>query len=136
MATPLVASLPAGPQRVVWDGTRSDGRLRDGAYEVVVEAADEVNATSVAVPFASDTRAPLVRIVSMRPLRIEVSEPAVLHLRVNGVAATKELKRAGTVTVRSPQPVRRARVVAWDVAGNASAPVVGVARSGSTRPGQ
>jgi hypothetical protein len=136
VATPLVSSLPAGPQHVVWDGSRSDGQLRDGSYQAVVEASGEVGATSFAVPFASDTHPPRARIVSLRPLRVEVSEPAVLHLRVNGVAARKELQRAGVVTVRWPEPVRRARVVAWDAAGNASAPIAGVAREGSKRSGQ
>jgi hypothetical protein len=119
VASPLLAaSLPAGPQRVVWDGTRNGGRLRDGVYAAVVEVSDEIGTVSFGVEFASDTVAPRVRILSGRGLRIAVSEPAVLQLVINGELLRREVRRARTLLIRWSEPVRRARVVAWDTAGN------------------
>jgi len=135
VASPILASLEPGPQRVRWDGTRSDGRLRDGAYDAVVEASTEAGTISFGVPFASDTRAPRIRIRTLRPLQVEVSEPARLKLWVNGKIVWKEVKHAGAVRVRWAGTVRKARVVAWDAVGNVS-PAVVVARRGSTRGGQ
>jgi hypothetical protein len=102
----------------VWDGTRNGGRLRDGAYSAVVEVSDEICTVSFGVEFASDTVAPRVRILSGRGLRIAVSEPAVLQLVINGEPLRREVRRARTLLIRWPEPVRRARVVAWDTAGN------------------
>ena len=59
----LAASFGAGEHRISWDGTRSDGRLRDGEYEAVVEVTDVTGTVRFGVPFASDTTAPRVRIV-------------------------------------------------------------------------
>ena len=121
VASPLLAvSLPAGEQRVLWDGTRSDGRLRDGAYEAVVEVTDLTGTVRFGVPFAADTVAPRARILPGPRLRISVSEPALLKLWINGESLSRQVRRAGTVLVRWHEPIRRARVVAWDAAGNAS----------------
>ncbi len=126
VATPLLASLLPGPQRLVWDGSRRYGTVRDGSYSAVVEASDPIGTVSFAVPFVSDTVPPHVRVLPGRPLRIEVSEPAVLTLRIDGVPLRREVKRAGIARVLWPGPAARVRVVGWDAAGNASAPVVRV----------
>ena len=126
VASPLSASLLPGAQRLVWSGVRSSGRLRDGSYAAVVETRDAVGAISFGVPFASDTTAPRVRVLSSQPLRIEVSEPAVLSLRVDGAALRREVKKAGIVRIPWRGPASRFRVVAWDTAGNTSGPVVRV----------
>jgi len=92
----------------------------------VVEATDPIGTVSFAVPFVSDTTAPRIRVLPERPLRVEVSEPALLTLRVDGVPLRREVKRAGIVRISWTGPAARVRVVAWDAAGNASAPVVRV----------
>jgi len=132
VASPFAASLLPGAQRLVWNGVRSSGALRDGSYAAVVEARDAVAAISFAVPFTSDTTAPVVRVLSSQPLRIEVSEPAVLSLRIDGVALRREVKKGGTVRVPWRGPAARVRVVAWDPAGNTSGPVVWVTRADTT----
>jgi hypothetical protein len=135
VATPLSGLLQAGPQTVTWDGTRSEGRLRDGSYEVVVEATNEVSAASYAVPFAVDTTPPAIRVVSVRPLRLEVSEPAIVKLTVDGVPLRRRVRHAGRIQIRLQRPLRRARIVAWDEAGNVSVPLL-VAQQLVKKPGQ
>jgi hypothetical protein len=127
VATPLVASLGAGPHRLVWDGRRQAGVLRDGSYSAVVEATDEIGTAVFAVPFVSDTVAPSLRVLGAGPLRIEVSEPAVLRLRIDGTPLRREVRKAGVARIRWSGPVARVRAVAWDAAGNASAPLLWVA---------
>jgi flagellar hook assembly protein FlgD len=138
VATPIVTeSLPLGPQRFTWDGARlGGGSIRDGSYEAVVDVTDAVGTVSFATPFVSDTSAPVVRVLPGSPLRIAVSEPAVLTMLVDGKALRQEVKKAGTVRIAGAGPARRVRVVAWDAAGNKSAPVLRVAKTNSRRPGQ
>ncbi len=121
IASPLMAaSLGAGSQRVVWDGTRSDGRLRDGSLSAVVEVTDELGTVSFGMPFVSDTIAPRVRMLPSPRVRIQVSEAAVLKVWINGQPVRREVKRARLVLIRWHEPVVRARVTAVDAAGNAS----------------
>ena len=124
VATPLEGSFGAGPQRLRWDGSKRIGRLRDGEYTAVVEATDAVGTAAFAIPFVSDTVAPRIRILPGRRLRVEVSEAAVLRVYVNGQPLRREVKAAGTVLIRWPEPVVRARVVARDAAGNVSVPAL------------
>ena len=123
VATPLSAALPAGAHRLDWDGSKRIGRLLDGVYVAELEATDEVATARAVLPFVSDTRAPAVRIVKRNPLRVEVSEPATLTLRVGGRSHTHVVATAGETTV--PKVSRRGgvRVVAWDAAGNRSKPL-------------
>ena len=51
-------TFAAGPERVVWDGSRSDGTLADGTFSAVVEVTDEVGTVAFATPFVVDTTAP------------------------------------------------------------------------------
>ena len=127
VASPLAGSFFPGAQRFVWNGIRLAGVLRDGSYEAIVEAHDEIGEISYGVPFISDTVAPSVRILPTEKLRIEVSEPAVLTLRIDGRALRYEVKRAGIVRIPWSGSARRVRAVAWDAAGNASAPVIRIA---------
>jgi hypothetical protein len=124
VATPLLgASLPAGERRVVWDGSRSGGALRDGMYTASVEVTDAVGTVSYGVPFVSDTTAPVLRILPGRRMRVSVSEPVALLAWINGKRFERDVKRPGVVLVRFPGEIRRARALAWDAAGNRS-PVV------------
>ncbi|MGH3133357.1 MAG: hypothetical protein ACRDNY_06385, partial [Gaiellaceae bacterium] len=136
VASPLVASYPPGLQRFVWNGIRSSGRLRDGMYEAVIEARDAIGTISVAVPFASDTTPPRVRILRGRPLRIQLSEPAALTLRIDGAIRRREARNAGIVRIPWRGRAARVRVVAVDAAGNSSAPIVRVTRTRPSAPGQ
>ena len=127
VASPLTASFLPGSQRFVWDGVRAAGPLRDGAYEAIVEADDGVSSISYGVSFSSDTVPPRVRILPGEKLRIEVSEPSVLTLRIDGRALRREVKRAGVARIPWNGAAASVRVVAWDAAGNSSSPAVRVA---------
>jgi hypothetical protein len=129
VATPVTGSLQTGLQRLAWDGSRSDGRLRDGEYRAVVEATTAAGTIAYGVPFFVDTTAPRVRILPTRGLRIEVSEPATLTLVVDGRALRRDVRRAGIVRIPWAGTPRRARVVAWDAAGNTSGPVTRISRT-------
>ncbi len=126
VASPLASSFAAGTQRLVWDGVRTAGRLRDGEHRAVVEATGGVGTISFGVPFVSDTVTPRVRILPGNRLRVEVSEPAMLTFVIDGQALKREVKKAGIVRIPWAGPAARVRVVAWDAAGNASGPVVRV----------
>ena len=122
VATLFSGELPAGPHAVRWDGSKRVGRLLDGSYTAVVDATDAVTASTVSLPFASDTRGPVVRILPGRPLRVWVSKPATLTLRVDGTALTQIAPAPGVVRVRWQGTASHVRVVAWDSAGNVSRP--------------
>ena len=65
-----------------------------------------------------------MQILPGKPLRVRVSEPALLTLRVNGHALSVRAAAAGVVRVPWTGPAGRIRVVAWDAAGNVSRPVL------------
>jgi hypothetical protein len=128
VATPLVGSFGPGVQQLTWDGRRAAGPLRDGSYEAVVEVSNELGTMAFGVPFASDTTAPRVRILPGAQLRLDVSEPSLLTFVIDGQTLKREVKRPGVTRIPWAGPARRVRVVAWDAAGNVSAPVVRVRR--------
>jgi hypothetical protein len=132
----LAASLPSGPQRLTWTGVRASGPIRDGEYAVRVDVSDTVGHLWYDVPLVSDTAAPRVRFVPGRRLRVEVSEPAVLRVRVGGSSLRHEASKAGVVRIPWSGPIGRVRVVAVDAAGNVSAPLIRPAAPGRARPGQ
>ena len=69
VASPLQpTTFAAGPERIVWDGTRSVGRLTDGSLSAVVEVTDEVGTVTFAMPFVVDTTAPSLRLLPGRRL--------------------------------------------------------------------
>ncbi len=123
VATPFAGPLQLGFQRIEWNGAKRIGRLLDGTYEVRVEATDAVAAASVAAAFDADSTPPKVRILKGAPLRVWVSEPALLTLLVNGRSLKQQAYAAGELAVPWDGPAGRVRVVAWDAAGNKSAPV-------------
>jgi hypothetical protein len=122
VATPFSGSLGAGPRTVEWDGAKRVGRLLDGSYEAVLEATDPIATSVVRLPFASDTRLPLLRIVQRSPLKIWVSEPATLKLRFGARTVTREATASGTLAIPRMPRLGIVRVVAWDPAGNRSIP--------------
>jgi hypothetical protein len=122
VATPFAGPLAAGSRGVVWDGSKRLGRLLDGSYTAVVEATEPLGTSSLSLPFVSDTRAPVVRFLPGSRVRVRVSEPATLVLRIGGRASRLSVVAAGVVLLPAT-PGQRVHVVAWDAAGNASAPV-------------
>jgi hypothetical protein len=123
VATPHAAALGAGPQRLEWDGRKRIGRLRDGEYEAELTVATVVGSVSQRVGFSSDTTRPELRLVSLQPLRLRLSEPAHVVLSIDGARHAVERRAAGRFTVRAARPPSRLRAVAWDPAGNTSTPV-------------
>jgi hypothetical protein len=130
VASPLIGTFVPATLDFLWNGQRASGQLHDGEYEAVVEAEGGVGTISYAVPFVSDTVAPVVRVLPGKGLQVQVSEPSTLTFVIDGSSLRREVKKAGTVHVAWPGPARRVRVVAWDAAGNASAPAVRVRRPG------
>jgi hypothetical protein len=134
VAAPLTATYDAGAHRFEWNGARAAGRIKDGAYSLVVEATDAVvGVVSVAVPFGVDTVAPRIRILPGRRIRVEVGEPAVLYVRIDGARLERTVKKAGIVRIPWDGAARRVRVVARDAAGNASAPALRVRKADSAQ---
>ena len=64
-------------------------------YEAIVEATDPIATSTVALPFAADTRQPKLRIVQRSPLQIWVSEPARLTLRFGARSLVYDARVAG-----------------------------------------
>jgi hypothetical protein len=134
VATPLVAVQQAGPQTLTWDGSRSGGTLRDGAYTVTVTAANEIGATSFSIPFTVDTTPPRVQLVSRKPFVLSLSEPVTLTARIDGRVVRKKVRHASRIRIPLERPFRRAVVTAVDAAGNASTSLV--VRQKAKKPAQ
>jgi hypothetical protein len=116
-------SLSPGQQAIEWDGRKPHGRLRDGEYEVEVTATTALGAVSQRARFRVDTAPPLVRLYSLRPLRVRVLEPVRLIVQVNGRWSAIDRPRPGLVTIPAPSVIRTLRVVAQDAAGNRAEPL-------------
>jgi N-acetylmuramoyl-L-alanine amidase-like protein/flagellar hook capping protein FlgD len=121
VATPFEGDLPAGPQRLPWDG----GGLQDGRYTAVVVATDSLMTVKQSVFVRVDTKAPTLRLASFRLLRFWLSEPGRLTVVLNGRAHVVALKRAGFVRVGHTGAIRVLRAYARDAAGNQSRQVRG-----------
>jgi hypothetical protein len=134
VAALFASSLLPGVQEVTWNGLRASGPVRDGSYVALVEARDALGTASFAAPFVLDTAAPRTQVVSGRPLRVRVSEPASLVVRVNGTTVRRQVPKAGVVRVPWDSTPRRVRVVAWDEAGNRSPPATWAPPRGPASP--
>ena len=71
------------------------------AMGAVVEATEPLGTSSLTVPFASDTRPPIVRFVPGQRVRVSVSEPATLVLRIGGRPSRLRVGAPGVVAVPS-----------------------------------
>jgi hypothetical protein len=118
VATPFAGSLDPGAQSLPWDGRKRLGRLLDGDYEAELTATTANGSVTQRVPFASDITRPVLRLLALRPLRLEVSEPASVVLTLDGVRRVVERRTAGRFTVGLRKAPKRVRGVAWDRAGN------------------
>jgi hypothetical protein len=121
VATPLDSALPAGPQRLTWDG----GGLPDGRYSAVLSATDSLLTVKQSLFVRLDRVAPTLRLVSFRLLRFWLSEPAQVTVVLNGRPHRLAIKRAGFFRVGHSGRVRAVRAYARDLAGNQSRQVRG-----------
>ncbi|MGZ8694179.1 MAG: FlgD immunoglobulin-like domain containing protein [Gaiellaceae bacterium] len=121
-ATPVVlstGSLPAGSQTLQWIGTDSAGvPVADGSYTLGVQAVNTVGTVTQTVPMVVDSRAPQLRLVSRRPVKIRSTEASTLTIVADGRTLTA---RAGAGIRRISVVGRRVTVFATDAAGNRSA---------------
>jgi hypothetical protein len=122
VATPFDGSLAAGPQAIDWNGAKRRGRARDGAYEAELTVTTATASVAQRLPLEIDTLAPQLRLVSRRPLRLRVTEPATVTVTADGRRLRIERTRAGTFRLAIPWP-RRLRAVARDGVGNVSRPL-------------
>jgi N-acetylmuramoyl-L-alanine amidase len=123
VATPFTGPLAPGPQKLTWDGAKRVGRALDGGYEAEITVTDVVGSVSQRVPFTLDTRPPVLRLVSLRPLVLDVSEPAAVVLTVNGARRVVKRTKPGRFAVGLPFRARAVRGIAWDPGGNRSRPL-------------
>ena len=115
LASLLVADLPAGPQFLAWDG-----RARDGVYRLALTVTDLVGPVTQEYKVRVDRVAPVLKRVSTRPLRVSLSEAAVVTFMADGVAVPVRRPKAGVFTVVLDRPFTRLDAFAEDDAGNAS----------------
>ncbi len=109
--------LAAGEHTLPWGGRLASGaRLADGAYSVVVRASNTTGVVSHALPVRVDTRPPVLRVLSRRPLRVRLSEAGTVRLRVDGRLVLRSYARAGAY--RLYVNGRRVTAIAEDLAGN------------------
>ena len=120
VATPFNAPLGAGPQKLTWDGSKRVGKAVNGDYEAEITVTDAVGSVSQRVPFALDTRAPTLRLVSLQPLVFDVSEAADVVLTVNRLRRVVTRAKPGRFAVGLRFRPRVVRATAWDAAGNRS----------------
>jgi flagellar hook assembly protein FlgD len=116
IASLLTADLPAGPQKLTWDGSR----LPDGRYTVVVSTTDSLLTVTQTGPVAIDRKPPTLRLVSLRTLVFRASEPGRLVLALNGRWRSFKVRKAGLVHIRTRGRVLRLSGYLVDLAGNKS----------------
>jgi flagellar hook assembly protein FlgD len=112
--------LSAGENAFTWSGDQPEGVLApDGRYTFSVRAANAVGTVTQTSPVTLDTVRPRVQVVSRAPLRVRVSEPALLQLTIDGRIRAVKVARAGVIRLRIS--ARRMTAVAEDAAGNRGA---------------
>jgi flagellar hook assembly protein FlgD len=119
VASLLTADLPAGPQKLTWNG----GGLRDGRYSVVVSTTDSLLTVTQTVPVTIDRKAPTLRLVSLPTLVFRVSEPGRLVLALNGRWRAVTVRKAGLVHIAARGRITRLSAYLVDLAGNKSRPL-------------
>jgi hypothetical protein len=120
VATLYADTLAAGRRAIRWDGRKTVGTIGSGAFTVAIEADDGVATARAEIPFAVDTTAPKLQLVSRVPPRVAVSEAAALLLRVNGVVRRLKTDGAATLVVPGIRVIRTLQADARDRAGNAA----------------
>jgi hypothetical protein len=116
VATLLEQDLPAGPQRFMWNGRG----LADDRYVVAVTSADSLLEVTQRVLVRVDRAAPTLRLLSLAPITLRVSEPGTLVIAINGRWRKLAVKRAGLLRIGHRGTVRGVTAYAIDPAGNHS----------------
>jgi N-acetylmuramoyl-L-alanine amidase-like protein/flagellar hook capping protein FlgD len=118
----FVGSLPAGEHAFTWNGDQPDGMLApDGRYTLSVRALNTAGTVAQTSPVTLDTVRPRLQLVSRKPVRVRVSEPAVLQLTMDGRRRSVKMARAGVIRLRLN--AKRVTAVGEDAAGNRSSPL-------------
>jgi hypothetical protein len=99
-----------------WDG----GGLPDGKYVVSVTAADSLLEVTQRVLVQIDRAPPTLRLLSLAPITLGVSEPGTLVIAVNGRWRKLAVKRAGRLKIGYRGTVRGVTAYMIDCAGNRS----------------
>jgi hypothetical protein len=110
--------LAQGQQSLAFTGLASNGTVpEDGEYVAKLT----VGTAALTVPLVIDRMPPTVKLVSLKPLRLQVFERVTVIATLNG-REIRGSKAPGIFTL-SNESVNTLSVVARDVAGNESAPV-------------
>jgi N-acetylmuramoyl-L-alanine amidase-like protein len=121
VATLFENTLDPGPQRLPWNG----GGLPDGRYVVAVSSIDTLLEVTQRVLVTIDRARPTVRLLSLAPITLRVSEPGTLVLAINGRWRKLAVRRPGVVRVGYRGTVRGVAAYEIDRAGNRSRAVSG-----------
>jgi hypothetical protein len=116
VATLFDNTLDPGPQRLPWNG----GGLPDGRYVVAVRATDTLVEVTQRVLVTVDRKPPALRVRSLSPITLQLSEPGTLVLAINGRWRKLAVKRAGVLRVGYRGTVRGLTAYELDAAGNRS----------------
>ena len=111
--------LQPGPQQLPWDGTNAGAALPDGVYDLVIAATDPLATTQQTVRVTLDTKAPALKLLSLKLLRFRTDEAANVIAYVNGMRIALAV-RAGAFRIPFKGKPRTLRVVATDLAANRS----------------
>jgi hypothetical protein len=131
VATPFRARpFASGSHVLVWNGRRGAATVRDGTYTVALDSTDANGTVGALLGVVSDATAPRVEILTTRKLRVRVSEPSTLFLKINGRWTKQEVRKAGVVNVATNAFAARVQVVAQDAAGNRSLTVTKIRSRG------
>jgi flagellar hook assembly protein FlgD len=117
----FAGTLQEGDQQLPWNGRAVDGSaVPDGTYRATLTIGYPPLSLSESVPLKVDTRPPHLKLVSIAPLLLNLSEPVNVSGRINGVRVSTAA-RAGTHRFAyKGRQVRTLRLVARDAAGNDS----------------
>ena len=119
VTTLLDADRQAGEESVEWDGTANGARVRDGTYAANVMLTSVFGVTTHHVLLLVDTRAPVLRAISLPRRVFALSEAARVELTVGTKTYARTYKAGVLRFVLAARP-RSYRVRAIDAAGNVS----------------
>jgi flagellar hook assembly protein FlgD len=122
VTTLSTGQLQPGPQQLGWDGSANGKRVPDGSYQAVVTAKDSFTTLRQEATLALDTKAPVLRLLSLAKLSFWLSEAAMVTADLDGQQVVKAAK-AGAFRLTHVGPVQALTATAEDAAGNLSAAV-------------
>jgi hypothetical protein len=105
--------LPAGSHTFPWGAA-----VADGNHGIALTVTDVTGPVTQVLPVRVDRVPPVLRRVSQRPLRVSLSEPAIVTFIADGVSSTVTRTKAGVFNVVLDRPFARLEAFAEDPAGN------------------